>query len=89
MVTIENLPEILKVYKVDDIMVTAQTVPYSQLLSLASDSRSPNVHFKLLPNSFRTIVGQRKIRGREDLPLIDISYSPQWNLKRLWREIFK
>ncbi|MCK4591536.1 MAG: glycosyltransferase, partial [Candidatus Latescibacteria bacterium] len=87
--TIENLPEILKDYKVDEIIVTTQTVPYSQLLSLASDSKSPNVHFKLLPNSFRTIVAQRKIRGREDLPLIDISYSPQWNLKRLWREIFK
>ncbi len=87
--TIENLPEILKDYKVDEIIVTTQTVPYSQLLSLASDSRSPNVHFKLLPNSFRTTVAQRKIGGREDLPLIDISYSPRWNLKRLWREMFK
>ena len=85
--TTKNLPEILKECKVDEIIVTAQTVPYSQLLSLGSDSKNPNVHFKLLPISFKAMIAQRQIRRPEDLPLIDISYPPRWSLKRLWREI--
>ncbi|MFH1008586.1 MAG: glycosyltransferase [Candidatus Latescibacterota bacterium] len=82
---VEDLPDLVREYQVDEIIITTSTVPYSQILGISSKLNRPNVQFKLVPTSFKKMIGERALDASDDIPLIDIAYAP----RRVWDRLAK
>ena len=82
---VEDLPQLVHEYKIDEIVITTSTVPYSQILGLSSKMGRTNVQFKLVPTSFEEMVGEVRLEALGDIPLIDISLLP----RRVWNRLAK
>ena len=82
---VDDLPELVREYHIDEIIITTSTVPYSQILGLSSKLNRPNVQFKLVPSSFEEMVGALALEAPDDIPLIDIAYGP----RRVWDHLAK
>jgi len=76
--TVDDLPELVKSYRVDEIVVTTSSVPYSRIFEAASRMRRTQVAFKLVPTSFEELATER------ELPLIDLEVP-----RRVWRKLWR
>ena len=82
---VEDLPRLVRDYRIDEVVVTTRTVSYSRILGLSGGLWGPMVQFKLVPSSFESLVNGRKIERVEDLPVIDIESRPRGMVRRILR----
>jgi len=82
---VEDLPKLVREYRVDEVVVTTGTVSYSRMLGLSAGLRGPMVQFKLVPSSFESLVNGRKIEHIEDLPVIEVESRPRGMMRRVLR----
>jgi len=78
--TVEDLPELVRSYQVDEIVVTTSSVPYSQVFEAASRVRRTQVAFKLVPTSFEDLAQEMEQAG--ELLLIDLEVP-----RKVWRRL--
>ena len=74
----DDLPELVKSYRVDEIVVTTSSVPDSRIFEAASRMRRTQLDFKLVPTSFEELANER------ELPLIDLEVP-----RRVWRKLWR
>ena len=82
---VEDLPKLVREYRVDEVVVTTSTVSCSRMLGLSAGLRGPTVQFKLVPAAFESLVNGRKIERIEDLPVIEVESRPRGMMRRILR----
>ncbi len=82
---IDDLPALVREYRVDEIIVTTKDVPYSDLLGLNPRLFGPALQLKLVPGSFDSLMNGRNIGHIDDLPLVEIAYRRKGILNRIFR----
>ena len=82
---VEDLPKLVREYRIDEVVVTTGTVSCSRMLGLSAGLRGPAVQFKLVPSAFESLVNGRKIEHLEDLPVIEVESRPRGMMRRILR----
>jgi hypothetical protein len=84
--SLEQLPDLIKSYKVDQLLFLLNAVTYKQVLHILTELSDETVISKLVPDSMDFMLGKSNVEYLADIPLVDleISYQNAWNrfLKR-------
>ncbi len=83
--SVDTIGKVINDYSIDDVIFSADAIPYSTILSVISKSRSRMVEFKLVPNSLEVIIGKSRIDQLGEIPFIEIQY----NIDRPMHRIMK
>lgn len=73
--TLSQLDRIIRFYRIRQVVFSAHSVSYEQILKTMSDVRNPLVEFKMVPSNLEVIIGKSHIERLDDYPLLDIDYS--------------
>ncbi len=73
--TLQHLEQIIRFYNVRQVIFSAHSVSYEQILKTMSDVHNPLVEFKMVPSNLEVIIGKSHIERLDDYPLLDIDYS--------------
>jgi hypothetical protein len=71
----DNLPQIIKMFKIRQIIFSAQSLSYEEILKIMSNMQSNTIEFKMVPSNLEVVIGKSHIERLDDYPLLDIDYS--------------
>lgn len=79
--SIEQIPAIVREYKIDQLFFMLNTITYKNVLLLLSRMRSMAVEAKLIPDNLDYILGKSKVDYLDDIPMLDIDllFQSGWN----------
>jgi GT2 family glycosyltransferase/lipopolysaccharide/colanic/teichoic acid biosynthesis glycosyltransferase len=83
--SVENIARVIRENRVTDVIFSADTLSYNEILSVISRSRDRAVNFRLVPSSLEVIIGKTHIDQLADIPLLDIEYK----IDRAWNRFSK
>jgi hypothetical protein len=72
---LKDLNEIIKIYKIRQIIFSANSLSYEQIMQMMSGVKSSQVEFKMVPSNLDVVIGKSHIDKLDDYPLLDINYS--------------
>ncbi len=78
-----NLKEIIRLYRIRQIIFSAHSLSYEQILKLMSGIKSTAIEFKMVPSNLEVVIGKSHIEKLDDYPLLDIDYSLGRKFNRL------
>ncbi|MFZ0389379.1 MAG: glycosyltransferase [Calditrichia bacterium] len=73
--SIERLKDIIRIHRIRQVVFSAQSVSYEQILKTMSLATAPAVEYKMVPSNLEVIIGKSQIEKLDDYPLLDIEYS--------------
>ena len=73
--SVDTIGKVINDFRIDDVIFSADAIPYSTILSVISRSRNRMVEFKLVPNSLEVIIGKSRIDQLDEIPFIEIQYN--------------
>jgi GT2 family glycosyltransferase/lipopolysaccharide/colanic/teichoic acid biosynthesis glycosyltransferase len=73
--TLKDLSEIVRIYKIRQVIFSAQSLSYEEILKTMSEFKNPLIVFKMVPSNLDVIIGKSDIERLDDFPLLDIDYS--------------
>ncbi len=73
--TVKNLSQIIKMYKIRQVIFSAHSLSYEEILKIMSGVRNTLVEFKMVPSNFEVVIGKSHIEKLDAYPLLDIEYS--------------
>jgi GT2 family glycosyltransferase/lipopolysaccharide/colanic/teichoic acid biosynthesis glycosyltransferase len=79
----DDLREIINMFKIRQIIFSAQSLSYEQILKIMSSVRSSAIEFKMVPSNLDVVIGKSHIERLDDYPLLDIGYSLRKRFNRL------
>lgn len=83
---IDNLPEIIKRERAQEVIFSTDKLPYDKMLSAVANSLGSQISFKMVPSNLDVVIGKATIDYIEDIPFVDLTYrlhSPFYkNVKR-------
>jgi len=85
---LENIAKIVKAYRVSDVIVSPQSVSYSEILSMIGKTREQSVNFHLVPSTMEVILGKGNVDSLSEVPLVEISYNIDQPLHRFNKRMF-
>jgi GT2 family glycosyltransferase len=71
--TIEQLPEIIPVYRISEVIFCSKSLPHQLIIDKMSELQHLNVDFKIAPEDSLSIIGSNSINTSGDLYTIDIN----------------
>jgi hypothetical protein len=72
---LKDLNEIIKIYKIRQIIFSANSLSYEQIMQMMSGVKNSQVEFKMVPSNLDVVIGKSHIDKLDDYPLLDINYS--------------
>jgi hypothetical protein len=72
---LKDLNEIIKIYKIRQIIFSANSLSYEQIMQMMSSVKGSQVEFKMVPSNLDVVIGKSHIDKLDDYPLLDINYS--------------
>ncbi|MEJ2636348.1 MAG: glycosyltransferase [Calditrichia bacterium] len=73
--TIANLKEIIRLNRIRQVIFSAHSISYNQILKTMSSITSREVDYKMVPSNLDVIIGKSHIERLDGYPLLDIDYS--------------
>jgi hypothetical protein len=83
--SIETIGRVIQQQNASEVIFSNNSLSYSEMLSVISNSSDRAVNYRLVPNSMEVIIGKTHIDELNDLPLVDIEY----NINRLPNRVVK
>ncbi|MGQ9702108.1 MAG: glycosyltransferase, partial [bacterium] len=76
--TIENIREVIKVQKIDDVIFSSDRLSNKQILETISNACNTGVNFRIVPHKLEYIIAKSSVDEIDSLPLLDFisSYDP-------------
>ncbi|MDI6780115.1 MAG: glycosyltransferase [Bacteroidota bacterium] len=84
----ENIAKVIDEYRVSDVIFSAESLSYRDILTVVSKSRNREIHFRMVPNSMEVIIGKTHIDQLDEFPLIEIEYKLHSPLNRFTKRLF-
>ncbi len=73
--SIDNIGRLIHEMKITDIIFSADTLSYADILTVIGRSRNRAVNFRLVPSSMDVIIGKTHVDQLDDIPLVEIEYN--------------
>ncbi len=70
---IDQLPDILKIYDIGEVVFCSKDLPPQRIITLMSELSSTNIEFKIAPPESLTIIGSNSINTAGDLFVLNIN----------------
>ncbi len=83
--SIETIGRVIQQQNISEVIFSNNSLSYSEMLSVISNSSDRGVNYRLVPNSMEVIIGKTHIDELNDFPLVDIEY----NINRLPNRVVK
>jgi O-antigen biosynthesis protein len=79
--SIHQLPELVKSYRIDQVLFTLDSISHIDILKLMSKIEDRNIVYKVVPESLDYIVGKSHVEYFDDIPVMDVElpYHSAWN----------
>ncbi|MEO0095211.1 MAG: glycosyltransferase [candidate division WOR-3 bacterium] len=76
--TIENIKEVIKIQKIDDVIFSSDRLSNKQILETISYASGTGVNFRIVPHELEYIIAKSSVDEIDSLPLLDFvsSYDP-------------
>ncbi len=71
--TIDQLPEIIPIYKISEVIFCSKNLPHQVIIDKMSELQQLNIDFKIAPEDSLSIIGSNSINTSGDLYTIDIN----------------
>ncbi len=84
---LKDLKEIIRIHRVRQVIFSAHSISYEQILKTMSGVSSPAVEYKMVPSNLDVIIGKSHIERLDDYPLLDIDYSIGKKFNRLLKRL--
>ena len=84
----ENVAKVAKQYKISDMIFSPQSISYTNILGMISETREQSINFHLVPSTMDVIIGKGSVDSLNELPLVQISYNIEQPLHRLTKRLF-
>ncbi|MFQ5602918.1 MAG: glycosyltransferase [bacterium] len=72
--SVEDLHQIVKAYRIQEVIFSTSELSYHRILSLISSTHNQHVNFKLVPSNLDVIIGKASIDRMDDVPLLHLDY---------------
>lgn len=86
--SLRDLPEIIKEWRVEDVIFASSQIPYSKILQAIGRSHNSSVNFKLVPDTLDVIIGKTQVDGLSEIPFINIEYKLNNPFNKISKRIF-
>ncbi len=86
--SVDNVGKIIQERKVGEVIFSADSLSYAEILSVIARAGSTGVNFRLVPNSLEAIIGKARIDELDTLPLVEIDYNIQRLSNRVVKRLF-
>lgn len=73
--SIDNIGKVIQEQKASEVIFSADSLSYADILSVIGRSRSRSVNYRLVPTSLEVIIGKTHIDRLDDIPLVEIEYN--------------
>jgi hypothetical protein len=70
---VDQLDEMVKIYKINEIIFCAQSMPSRQIIDKMSELKTPNVEYKIAPPESLSLIGSNSINTAGDLYTLEIN----------------
>lgn len=80
--SVDQLDEILKIYKINEIIFCAQSMPSRQIIDKMSELKTPGVEFKIAPPESLSLIGSNSINTAGDLYTMEINSISKFTNRR-------
>ena len=84
----ENIAKVAKEYRISDMIVSPQSISYSDILQMIGTTREQSITFHLVPSTLDVIIGKGSVDSLDQVPLVQISYNIGLPLHRLTKRLF-
>jgi GT2 family glycosyltransferase/lipopolysaccharide/colanic/teichoic acid biosynthesis glycosyltransferase len=72
---VKNLNDIVRIYHIQQLIFSAHSLSYAEILKTMTSTHRSRVEFKMVPSNLDVIIGKSLIEKLDDYPLVDIDYS--------------
>ena len=72
---VKNLNDIVRIYHIQQLIFSAHSLSYAEILKTMISTHRSRVEFKMVPSNLDVIIGKSMIEKLDDYPLVDIDYS--------------
>ncbi len=72
---VKNLNDIVRIHHIKQLIFSAHSLSYAEILATMTSTRRTNLEFKMVPSNLDVIIGKSLIEKLDDYPLVDIDYS--------------
>jgi GT2 family glycosyltransferase len=73
--SIDQLPEYIRLNKVNTVIFSTHEIPYSKILETMVKVNNTNIEFKMVPEHLEYMIGKSHIDRFEDVELMDLEYA--------------
>lgn len=85
---LKDLNKIIRIHKIRQIIFSATSLTYEQILQMMSGVENSWVEFKMVPSNLDVIIGKSHIDKLDDYPLMEIDYSLGKKFNRFTKRLF-
>jgi exopolysaccharide biosynthesis polyprenyl glycosylphosphotransferase len=72
--TIEDIPEIIKEYPIDEVMVSSLDLPREKVTQIFSYLVNTDIIFKTVPDLYESVIGKVATTSTESIPLVEMTH---------------
>ncbi len=85
---LRNLGKIIRLNRIREVIFSAQSLSYEQILRSMSQTDSGRVEYRMVPSNLEVIIGKSQIERLDDYPLVDIDYAIGKPFNRVSKRVF-
>jgi len=85
---LKDLNKIIRIHKIRQIIFSATSLTYEQIMQMMSGVENSWVEFKMVPSNLDVVIGKSHIDKLDDYPLMDIDYSLGKKFNRFTKRLF-
>ncbi len=85
---LRNLGQIIRLNRVREVIFSAQSLSYEQILRSMSQTDSGRVEYRMVPSNLVVIIGKSQIERLDDYPLVNIDYAIGKPFNRVSKRVF-
>ena len=86
--TLKDLPEYIRLNKVDLVIFTTHNLPFREILTTMSRVQKPELEFKMVPDHLEFMIGKSNVERLDALPLVDIEFAYGKPFNKIVKRIF-
>ncbi|GAB4367498.1 MAG: glycosyltransferase [Calditrichia bacterium] len=86
--SLDTLDRIIKYHGIRQVIFSAGSLKYEQILRTMSAVNSPTIDFKLVPSNLEVIIGKSHIEKLDAYPLLDIEYAYGKRFNQISKRLF-
>jgi len=86
--TVYEINRLVKVHKINEIIIPPDVLSYKQILSVVADTRNLNVDIKMVAREMDVLIGRSVVESIDEISFVDIEYKIYFWYNRFLKRMF-